>query len=130
MKTIRNFAAIGSLIILSVVVAHAFTVKLPHIPTSKLSASEAIGKLDDYLKANFKDGDSGMVLIAVEWCRGDNFQPRLSDGTQWHVTEGKQEWSWFFTYAVHGKTSKTFSDIRVMQIRDSGEVNSVGGNRT
>ncbi len=127
MKTTGKIAAILSLVILT---AHAGINRLPEIPNARLSVTEAIKKMEAYLKAHGQESDGGMVLVAVEWCRGDQFQPRLSDGTQWHVIEGKEEWSWFFTYAIRGKDPKTFSGIRVMRIRDTGEIGGLIGTRT
>ncbi len=130
MKTTHKFAAILSLLVFVLLIAHAITLDLPEIPPASSSATEAIKKMENYLADRISEHDIGMVLIAVEWCRSDQFQPRLSDGKQWHVTRGKDEWSWFFTYAIRSKNLKTFSGVRIMRIRDSGEIDGLDSTRT
>lgn len=102
-----------------------------YVPQPSLAASKSLTAALKYLKRSVK-GDSS--IISVQWTTPTRFKPHYSDGIQWHFSDAPHEWSWFVTYTVPAKGSRTLTgqeehvNIRVLRIRGNGTIeNPVGG---
>jgi len=84
---------------------------------------------EDYLRSN---GSNVQFLVGLDWCRGDQFSPRLSDGGTCYISEAKEEWCWFLTYVGPGLGSKsnTLGEVSVVRLRDNGKISFVPKIRT
>src|SRR6266404_9170024 len=120
MKTKITLVAV-TILALAVLVVHAITLKLPPIPTPKLGVGDAVKVVNDYFRTN---GWTEEFLVGVDWCRADQFQPRLRDGGQYIIDDAKEEWSWFFTYVGSGLGARTneFSEVNVVRLRNNGQI--------
>jgi hypothetical protein len=107
----------------------AATRPLPDIPIPKLTAREAL----EVVQKHESNTESDLV-IAIEWCRPDLvFEPRLSDGTEWSPDKAPEEWSWYITLLdrrYFNRKDRPSDGIRVIRVRNNGEVEELGGART
>lgn len=104
----------------------AVTLAVPDIPSSKLTAIEALELANKRLPK-----ESKLQVVAVEWCQPSKFQPRISDGTQYHFLEAPEEWSWIITLVDMGpdKANNPFP-VSIIRVRSDGRTEVPIGTRT
>lgn len=132
----KTRASVGAALLLAGVMicfSYAGTAKLPDIPKSKISAAAAITAADRQLQQLGGGRQPTWLLIGADWSHADHlgqFHPRVSDGTQFHVTEAVGEWSWFLTYVEQQSGTNKALSVHVLRVRDTGAVSLMTGTRT
>jgi len=89
----------------------AILLSIPDVPVPKTTAVEAIEIAQKQIK-----NDPKLVLVGIDWCQASSFQPRISDGTQYHsMDDDPNGYSWFITYIYN---------------KDDGSIGRLIGTRT
>jgi hypothetical protein len=122
----KLFAAVAALAF--VITAHAIIFKVPPIPRPKITMVDAIKRAEEYLQHG--DAVPGRIILAIDWSTADRFKPRVSDGSQFHVLEAKEEWSWYVTIVRPGSGSDQFGGVSVLRLRDDGNLAPLLSTRT
>jgi hypothetical protein len=112
---------------------------LPPIPRPKLTAGQAI----EIAQKSFKSDPLKLLLVAVDWYKSSEFQPRFSDGTQWQpVNDHPNDFSWFVTFAYKDPEiakwlekhpdgpTREFTSSTIVRVKDDGTIGEMVGVRT
>jgi hypothetical protein len=117
----------------------AILLSIPDVPIPKTTAVEAVAIAQKQIKNNPK-----LVLVAIDWCRASSFQPRISDGTQYHAVDNDPNgYSWFITYVYKDeqlekefeklgspKRDVKYNSVLVIRVKDDGSIGRLIGART
>ena len=117
----------------------AILLSIPDVPVSKTTAIEAIAIAQKQVK-----NDPKLVLVGIDWCQASSFQPRISDGTQYHAMDDDPTgYSWFITYVYKDeqmekefeklgspKINIKYNSVLVIRIKNDGSIGRLIGTRT
>lgn len=115
MKTLRK-CRLG-IVLFTIAVTYGITVKVPDFPKPKIALIDAIKQVQATL-----DHGNAELIVTVEWTRWDKFQARWSDGGQYHIADGKDEWCWYFTLVQPPTEINRFGGVSVGRVRDNGKL--------
>ncbi len=106
---------------------------LPEVAVPKLTATEVLA----IAQKNMAKSTNSFVLVAVDWYKASDFQPRFNDGITYSPGRDDPEgYSWFVTYLYRDEelqknlhVKRRFNTVRVMRIKDNGQKGEFGGGR-
>jgi len=125
----RRSGLVAALLTVSIGSATAGLKALPEIPMPALTAEQALAV------AQRKVNSSAYVLVGLEWAKASEFQPRVSDGTDWHALDSIDEYSWFVTYVFRDERvaalhpEQPFNSVSVLRIKPDGTIGLLVGTR-
>jgi hypothetical protein len=100
---------------------------LAAVPLPTLNAAEALDIANKYKR---RDPADNSTIVAIDWCRSSDFQPRFSDGTSWNVPDNNDKYAWFVTYIDPKYGPFHVRTIVIVRVYDDGKVGSMIGIRT
>src|SRR5882672_11259277 len=111
----------------------AVLLDLPEIPVPTLAVTNVLAIAQQHVPSGF----SNCTLVAVEWCKASEFQPRYSDGTHFSSdTDDPNEYCWFLTYVYTNKRlpkgdggKRRFNSVFVLRVKDNGTIRPLAGFR-
>src|ERR1700723_3551704 len=92
---------------------------LAAVPLPKLSAREALDIANKFRHS--RTPSDGSAIVATDWCKSSDFQPRLSDGSDWSVLDDKDAYAWFVTYLEPPQGYSRIRSISIIRIKDDGK---------
>lgn len=109
---------------------------LANVPVPTVSAAEALAIATKLIKHNppaayrWAHSDN-YTIVAIDWCKSSDFEPRFSDGSDWHVLNDKDAYAWFVTYLepTQGYSGTTRS-VGIIRIKDNGKADFMVRTRT
>jgi len=112
--------------------------ELIHAPLPKLSVAEALGIAKELMRnppAAYPWARSdNYTIVAIDWCKASDFQPRFTDGSTWSVLDDKDAYAWFVTYLEPNQDIQTRDraprSVWIIRIKDNGKADFMVGIRT
>jgi hypothetical protein len=110
--------------------------RLTAVPLPTLSAAKAVDIANELKRK--QSGSGNFTVVAIDWCKSSEFQPRYSDGSDMSVRGGKDEYAWFVTYLEPAPADiqklvwwqSGLRRVSVIRIRDNGTADFMLGIRT
>ena len=105
---------------------------IPDLPAHKLEVPEVLS-----IFHKLQHHDTNYSVIAIDWHKASDFQPRFGDATYSPATDHPNEYSWFVTYLYKDEfleklleaqkparkiAPRQFNSVRVTRIKDDGQM--------